>query len=337
MGKNSMFYLLLVLSLVSMGIGVFLAGFGVPIRETVFGAGLLVAGSVAIMGGFVVLGLAAAVAELQHVVQTLRARMPGLPRPARPPERKDSDKRPGPPRMPIPPRSIAEVLSQSPPNAESSSTPPSDEPESPPRKPRPEWLRRAMADLERPSANGPTDTRPVEQLAPPIAPLAAPESAPPEPTPPEPTRPEPTRPEPRMPPAHNLFDKIWPADRRGGVDGAPAKRVEAEPPRSTEPRSTEPRPAEPRPAELRPAESRPTESRPAWIAPSEAPPRSAESHSDGAPRDEEHGLSILKSGVIDEMAYTLFTDGSIEAQMPDGTMRFASIDELRRHIEQHER
>jgi hypothetical protein len=40
--------------------------------------------------------------------------------------------------------------------------------------------------------------------------------------------------------------------------------------------------------------------------------------------------------VIDEMAYTLFTDGSIEAQMPDGTMRFSSIEELRRHLDQNE-
>jgi hypothetical protein len=37
--------------------------------------------------------------------------------------------------------------------------------------------------------------------------------------------------------------------------------------------------------------------------------------------------------VIDEMSYTLFTDGSIEAQMPEGTVRFASIEELRQHLE----
>ena len=53
-------------------------------------------------------------------------------------------------------------------------------------------------------------------------------------------------------------------------------------------------------------------------------------------RAEQRPLPILKSGVIDEMAYTLFTDGSIEAQMPDGTMRFASIEELRQHLEKHE-
>jgi hypothetical protein len=43
--------------------------------------------------------------------------------------------------------------------------------------------------------------------------------------------------------------------------------------------------------------------------------------------------AILKSGVIDGMAYTLYTDGSIEAQLPQGLIRFASIDELRAHLE----
>ena len=42
---------------------------------------------------------------------------------------------------------------------------------------------------------------------------------------------------------------------------------------------------------------------------------------------------ILKSGVVDGMAYTLYTDGSIEAQLPQGTVRFESIAELRSHIE----
>jgi hypothetical protein len=34
------------------------------------------------------------------------------------------------------------------------------------------------------------------------------------------------------------------------------------------------------------------------------------------------------------MAYSLFSDGSIEAQMPEGMMRFGSIEELRAHLEQ---
>jgi hypothetical protein len=45
-------------------------------------------------------------------------------------------------------------------------------------------------------------------------------------------------------------------------------------------------------------------------------------------------VTVLKSGVVDGMAYSLYSDGSIEAQMPEGMMRFASIDELRAHLEQ---
>jgi len=53
------------------------------------------------------------------------------------------------------------------------------------------------------------------------------------------------------------------------------------------------------------------------------------------PAADARSISILKSGVIDGMAYTLYTDGSIEAQLPQGTMRFASIEELRTHLEHH--
>lgn len=45
-------------------------------------------------------------------------------------------------------------------------------------------------------------------------------------------------------------------------------------------------------------------------------------------------VTILKSGVVDGMAYSLYSDGSIEAQMPEGMVRFASIEELRAHLDQ---
>jgi len=35
------------------------------------------------------------------------------------------------------------------------------------------------------------------------------------------------------------------------------------------------------------------------------------------------------------MGYTLYVDGSIEAELPQGTLRFASIDELRSHLEKN--
>ena len=47
---------------------------------------------------------------------------------------------------------------------------------------------------------------------------------------------------------------------------------------------------------------------------------------------EEPPVAILKSGVVDGMGYTLYVDGSIEAELPQGTLRFASINDLRGHL-----
>jgi hypothetical protein len=44
-------------------------------------------------------------------------------------------------------------------------------------------------------------------------------------------------------------------------------------------------------------------------------------------------VTVLKSGVVEGMAYTLYSDGSIEAQLPQGKLRFGSISALRDHIE----
>ncbi|MGZ3410947.1 MAG: DUF308 domain-containing protein, partial [Xanthobacteraceae bacterium] len=67
--------------------------------------------------------------------------------------------------------------------------------------------------------------------------------------------------------------------------------------------------------------------------PEEAPPARQEPKLD--PRPDPKPVTILKSGVIDGMAYTLYTDGSIEAQLPQGTLRFESIDDLRAHLERN--
>jgi hypothetical protein len=84
------------------------------------------------------------------------------------------------------------------------------------------------------------------------------------------------------------------------------------------PRSERTRPAD-APPQRRPPRTPAAvgESAPARTAPADAPP-----------------VTVLKSGVVDGMAYSLYSDGSIEAQMPEGMMRFASIDELRAHLDQ---
>jgi hypothetical protein len=51
--------------------------------------------------------------------------------------------------------------------------------------------------------------------------------------------------------------------------------------------------------------------------------------------DDSMPISVLRSGVLDDMSYTLYSDGSIEAQLPEGILRFGSIAELRNYLEQN--
>jgi hypothetical protein len=81
----------------------------------------------------------------------------------------------------------------------------------------------------------------------------------------------------------------------------------------------------------------PREPPPSWSEgiprPAAEPRRAAEPEAEVLP--EEAPVAILKSGVVDGMGYTLYVDGSIEAELPDGTLRFASINELRKHLEEN--
>jgi len=98
------------------------------------------------------------------------------------------------------------------------------------------------------------------------------------------------------------FDAVWPTDARAAkrTESEPATAVEADQRQADQAASVQDR--RPEPASL----------------------------------DEPRGAAtILKSGVVDGMAYTLYTDGSIEAKLPDGTVRFGSIAELRAHIERN--
>jgi hypothetical protein len=116
--------------------------------------------------------------------------------------------------------------------------------------------------------------------------------------------PLPAAPEPDEPPPAS-FDDAWPKPERmrPPLEAAPLRRP---PPPRTPPTIAEP-------------------TAPAAPAQPEPPP---------APPAEQPAVTVLKSGVVDGMAYSLYSDGSIEAQMPEGMMRFASIDELRSHLDQ---
>ncbi len=73
---------------------------------------------------------------------------------------------------------------------------------------------------------------------------------------------------------------------------------------------------------------------PSTFAEAGAGAASADRFPPAARHEEPPPVTVLKSGVVDGMAYSLYSDGSIEAQMPEGMMRFTSIDELRSHLDQ---
>jgi hypothetical protein len=96
-------------------------------------------------------------------------------------------------------------------------------------------------------------------------------------------------------------------------------------------------PAEPPPASFDDAWPKPERGRQGDIPPqrrSGRPPPAPEANDAPARSGDQPAVTVLKSGVVDGMAYSLYSDGSIEAQMPEGMMRFASIDELRAHLDQ---
>ena len=96
-------------------------------------------------------------------------------------------------------------------------------------------------------------------------------------------------------------------------------------------------PAEPPPASFDDAWPKPERGRTSDIPPqrrSGRPPPGPQANGGPAGNGDQPAVTVLKSGVVDGMAYSLYSDGSIEAQMPEGMMRFASIDELRAHLDQ---
>jgi hypothetical protein len=85
----------------------------------------------------------------------------------------------------------------------------------------------------------------------------------------------------------------------------------------------------PKPERTRASEPPPLLRRAARAAPVFNEPEPPSARGGDAPE-----VTLVKSGVVDGMAYSLYSDGSIEAQMPEGMMRFDSIAELRTHLDQ---
>jgi hypothetical protein len=149
--------------------------------------------------------------------------------------------------------------------------------------------------------------------------------------------PEPMHPEP--PPSKSKRNLMFSSTSRKERERAQTRSSEALPPDLLSPDLRSRPPVETaEPPEFDDAWPRADRARPGEISPprrnSRMPPTRGEANGGPALPEDQPEVMVLKSGIVDGMAYSLYSDGSIEAQMPEGMMRFASIDELRVHLDQ---
>jgi hypothetical protein len=155
--------------------------------------------------------------------------------------------------------------------------------------------------------------------------------------------PEPMHPEPPSSASKPKRNLLFSSTSRKERERAQARSGEALPPDLLSPdlRSRVPivppvETDEPQPSSFEntwPKAERAKEILPQWRS-SRMPPTLAEPNGGPVRPEDRQEVTVLKSGVVDGMAYSLYSDGSIEAEMPEGMMRFASIDELRAHLDQ---
>lgn len=290
------------LSLLILGVFVTLAGagmvaYGIPINEFGLGNTLIMAGTTAFVGGLILIALSDAVKQLRRIAESQMAR-PGnrMPRPNDLLE-SSTNGRQAPGRIPFPPKPEPRVRAPMPVPEPRLDTAPS--------------IDTTEDQFDRPPAfarNAPEPRVIPERDETPLSPRG-----------------------PRFAAAREREDDdlseslLATAFSRLDVSLRPA------PPAADAAKQNEPFdsvwPAEPRKTSEAPAE------------PAQAPepereePMEAPGEKDQERPAEPYAVSILKSGVVDGMAYTLYSDGSIEAEMPQGTVRFASIAELRAYLE----
>jgi hypothetical protein len=336
--------LLIGVGAVTLVAGAVMIGFGIPINEFSFGNTLIAAGTTAFVGGLIVIGLGLVLAQLQRIAEALGSRTPI--RSSRPLDMfvagADVRNSPPPARIPFPTRAKADLAARElhpiEPDKDLAAEPelPMGEPpvetaaptlRNPDETPvtvedevslspqHPNGVNASAADQGDHDHAGGADRdepRGRDDYAPPFSfrsdtaekrhsPMVDSDwqSAPPPPAF-----------APLRQPHTTYFDAMWPADSKPAK--SPASVVEAKAAPNFEP-NFEPK--------FEPTSHEGTEA----AEPADAP----------APVDEPRAVAILKSGVVDGMGYTLYVDGSIEAELPDGTLRFASINELRSHLEKN--
>jgi hypothetical protein len=357
--------ILLVLGILLTGAGVVVVGFAVPIHESGIGQTLIISGAVAIVGGPLLVGLGVAVSQLAQIAAALKVRPANrtgrvaaavqraeeiFPDPdaaeVRPAEARSAETRPTETR-PVEARSVEARIGSSRPvdmrlpelgvadpmavevaatpnqtvaasasaierlRATMGRTPPApDDADAVPFAPNGAQHPTAPA-IENPQAEAAPRAPAPKAPAPKAPELVARAAAPADNAAKEPKLDFLFRPRPARPPQPESFDALWPK-RSARLAPDPARMEEVET------LTIEASPASVEERRLAPVEERRV-----------PPPRIVSSQ----PEEARPSVAILKSGVVDGMAYTLYADGSIEAQLPQGTVRFGSIAELRTHIE----
>ncbi|MBR1331003.1 MULTISPECIES: hypothetical protein [Bradyrhizobium] len=293
------------LALLIAGIFAVVAGFlsilfGFSVREFSLGSPLIISGTIAVCSGMLLAGLYVVVTELKGLAR----RLAGAPSEVRVRPVLPGLAASGAAPEPMPAAAAARIEGR----AEGKIEQP---PPPPPAAGPPPWQSEAAA-RERPRVEAP----PVPEAP---TPPAAPEA----------------------PRRRNL---LFASTSRKERERAEAKAIEDAPPQlpaepgealDTPPASFDdawPKPDRMRPSEPPAALRRPPPRSPSTFA--EAAPPPAPEPPPPPPPVEQAPVTVLKSGIVDGMAYSLYSDGSIEAQMPEGMMRFASIDELRAHLDQ---
>jgi hypothetical protein len=329
-----MFLVLFGVGLLITAAGFVTIGFGIPINAFSLGNTLIIAGTVAVVGGLVLIGLAGAVRQLNRIAEALNGRPVARSAPAPVAETHVPPARIAPaPRSPLPPKPVEAVMPRPP---EPRVPAASNEPSGPL-----DWLRpKSHAGNELPPAAEPPmmevpDEAPLSPRVPQRPLFSPPLSASPAGEP-------------------HAEPKVW-SPARGNGTPEPMPKTEAKP-ESFAPASRAEQVARMTPSMERPKDAGKEPGRPAgqdaglfdvvWPDARSKPmatepaKREAEQASMSRPQEEkrpdapsQRPVAILKSGVIDGMAYTLYADGSIEAELPQGTVRFASVDALRAHLE----
>lgn len=323
-------------------VGAALIGFGIPINEFSFGNTLIIAGMVAMVGGLIVLALGVVVRELRHVANAYaRAAV----RPARPPEPESMPPmRTAPPaaaRVPFPPKpksaSPAETLPRelvAPFAPEPRDEPPSSRDDLPPPFP----VRRTMST----PVAAPVPRPQEEVFGAPSLPNPAEVS--------EFERYDETRstmveqPQPSEAEAEEAAELAEAGEWDDAEKTAAAtEAVEAERPLfaptrrggTPSPTAVADKPERSYFDAMWPADPETPKAPDVKLSRVDLPEPTAEPEVEKQepPVEEPRTVPILKSGVVDGMGYTLYVDGSIEAELPQGTLRFASINELRAHLE----